>query len=246
MGGQGSLSHHERGLALRGAGSQGKRHRRTVFRDIGTRAWYDYLGWANPVEYSSQRVHFGRAQMKAGCNLLVDRSVDFTALPLEKMLNLHVHWGTKEAWTGFFDEREALIEEWGKLGKLVFVMTGDLHKSFAIQVTDNIWEFCCGPHNSLNHVPKNDESDRPTTGKWKFGPRECDLKWSSDILPDVPRLERLYPHFCVVQVNNVGNMPQKLGGKRLVAYPHPQVIFQYFDGWTGALAYAQSITRPRD
>ena len=43
------------------------------------------------------------------------------------------------------------------------------------------------------------------------------------LLPDLPRLQRLYPHFCVVQVNNVFNMPKKLGGKRLVAYPHPLV-----------------------
>lgn len=63
--------------------------------------------------------------------------------------------------------------------------------------------------------------------------------------PDLPRLERLYPHFCVVQVNNVFNMPQQLGGKRLVAYPHPQVVFQYFDGRTGELAYAHSIVLPR-
>ena len=148
----------------------------------------------------------------------------------------------EEAWTAFFDEREILINEWDKIGKKVFVMTGDLHNSFAIQVTDNVWEFCCGPHNSVNHVPKNDEMDRPATGKFKFGPRECDIRWSSYILPDLPRMERLYPHFCVVQVNNVFNMPAKLGDKRLVAYPHPQVIFQYFDGRTGELAYAESIT----
>ncbi|MGC6457634.1 MAG: alkaline phosphatase D family protein [Akkermansiaceae bacterium] len=369
---------HELVNDIWGAGTLGKRHRRTVFRDIGTRAWYDYLGWANPVEHP-QRVHFGKAQMKKGSNLLVDRSIDFTKLPLQTMLNLHVHWGTKEAgvndmnydnddghknsyvygidkvvdkhtlklhmpakvdgevsysigrssygkfrvsncefylldtrgardmhdvrdrgkeglsmlgtqqrdwliesmknsdadfffltstvpfmiphsgaggfeadaankeeaWTGFFDEREKLISEWEKLGKNVFVLTGDLHNSFAIQITDKIWEFCCGPHNSVNHVPKNDESDRPATGKWKFGPRECDIKWSSYILPDIPRLQRLYPHFCVVQVNNVFNMPQKLGEKRLVAYPHPQVVFQYYDGRTGELAYAQSVTLPR-
>ena len=126
--------------------------------------------------------------------------------------------------------------------KKVFVMTGDIHNSFAIKVTDNVWEFCCGPHNSVNHVPALDESDRPATGKWKFGPRECDIRWSSYILPDLPRLERLYPHYCVVQVNNVFNMPKKLGDQRWVAYPHPQVIFQYFDGRTGDLAYAESVT----
>ena len=360
-----------------GSSEAGKRHRRTVFRDIGTRAWHDYLGWANPMEFKHP-VYVSRGQMKAGSDLLVDPTADFNALPLSEMMNLHVHWGTpeagandirydndeghknsyvydiaeivdahtlrlhmpariddevtysigrrsygkqrigncefffldtrgdrdmhdtsqrdkpgtsmiglpqrewlirsmkesdadfffvistvpfmiphtgaggfeqssnkEEAWTGFFHERELLIAEWEKLGKKVFVMTGDLHNSFAIKVTDNVWEFCCGPHNSVNHVPANDESGRPATGKWKFGPRECDIRWSSYILPDLPRLERLYPHFCVVQVNNVFNMPQKLGDERWVAYPHPQVVFQYYDGRTGELDYAEAVSVDR-
>ena len=370
---------HELVNDIWGSAETGKRHRRTVFRDIGTQAWFDYLGWANPTEYQHP-VHFGKATMVAGSDLLHDSEADFTKMPLDEMGTLHVHWGTttagvnditldddsghknsyvydiaevvdehtlrlhmpakvsdtgisysigrrsygkkrvgncefyfvdtrgdrdmhdvkdrgkpgvsmlgkpqrewllrsmkesdadfffvistvpfmiphsgaggfeadnankEEAWTGFFDEREALIDEWETIGKRVFVMTGDLHNSFAIKVTDNVYEFCCGPHNSVNHVPVNDESDRPATGKFKFGPRECDILWSSYILPDLPRLERLYPHFCVVQVNNVFNMPQQLGGKRLVAYPHPQVVFQYFDGRTGELAYAHSIVLPR-
>ncbi|MCA9179172.1 MAG: metallophosphoesterase family protein [Planctomycetales bacterium] len=366
---------HELVNDIWGSAEAGKRHRRTVFRDIGVHAWHDYLGWANPMEFKHP-VHYGRANMQAGSDLLKDPDADFTKLPLHEMTNLHVHWGTKEAgandmrydnddghknsyvydivevvdahtlklhmaakvtdevtysigrrnygkfrvsnceyflldtrgdrdmhdvrqrdkpgvsmlgqpqrewllrsmresdadfffvistvpfmiphsgaggfesdaankeeaWTGFFAERELLIGEWEKLGKKVFVMTGDLHNSFAIKITDDIWEFCCGPHNSVNHVPKLDESDRPATGKWKFGPRECDIRWSSYILPDVPRLERLYPHFCVVQVNNVFNQPLQLGGKRWVAYPHPQVVFQYYDGRTGELAYAESVT----
>jgi hypothetical protein len=152
----------------------------------------------------------------------------------------------EEAWTAFFDEREILIKEWEKMGKKVFVMTGDLHNSFAIKITDNIWEFCCGPHNSVNHVPKNDEMDRPATGIFKFGPRECDIRWSSYILPDLERLERLYPYYAVVQVNNVFNMPKKLGGERWVAYPHPQVVFQYYNGNTGELEYAESISTTRE
>ncbi len=335
---------HELVNDIWGSAEAGKRHRRTVFRDIGTQAWFDYLGWANPMEHKHP-IHFGKASMKAGSDLLVDKDTDFTRLPLSEMLNLHVHWGTpeagvndmiydndegnknsyvydivevvdahtlrlhmparvddqdlsysigrrsygkfrvsncefylidtrgdrdmhdvtqrdkpgvsmlgkpqrewllkslkesdaefcfvistvpfmiphsgaggfeadeenkEEAWTGFFEEREMLINQWDKLGKKVFVMTGDLHNSFAIRITDNVWEFCCGPHNSVNHVPKLDESDRPATGKFKFGPRECDIRWSSYVLPDVPRLERLYPYFCVVQVNNVFNMPTAL------------------------------------
>ncbi|NNM31294.1 MAG: metallophosphoesterase family protein [Akkermansiaceae bacterium] len=369
---------HELVNDIWGAGTPGKRHRRTVFRDIGTYAWFNYLGWANPVEHP-QGVHFGRARMEAGSDLLVDSLADFTKLPLDKMLNLHVHWGTpqagvndmiydnddghknsyvygieevvdrhtlrlhmpakvsdevsysigrrsygkfrvsncefflldtrgardmhdirqrakpglsmlgtaqrdwllesmrasdadfffvvssvpfmiphsgaggfeadfankEEAWTGFFHEREMLIKEWDKLGKKVFVMTGDLHNSFAIKVNDHVWEFCCGPHNSVNHVPELDESGRPATGRWKFGPRECDIRWSSYILADLERLERLYPYFCIVQVNNVFNMPQKLGGTRWVAYPHPQVVFQYYHGRTGELAYAEAISLDR-
>ena len=370
---------HELVNDIWGSSEAGKRHRRTVFRDIGTYAWMDYLGWANPMQFK-HRIHFGVGSMKAGSNLLHDPTADFTNLPLKEMLNLHVHWGTpeagvndlkydndegnknsyvydivevvdrhtlrlhmpakvddpslsysigrrsygkfrvsncefflidtrgdrdmhdvrdrgkegvsmigrhqrewllrsmkesdadfyfvvstvpfmiphsgaggfevdaankEEAWTGFFDERELLIREWDKMGKKVFVMTGDLHNSFAIKVTDNVWEFCCGPHNSVNHVPVNDESNRPATGKFKFGPRECDIRWSSYILPDLPRLERLYPHFCVVQINNVFNQPKQLGGKRWVAYPHPQVVFQYYDGRTGELDYAEAISLDR-
>ncbi len=367
---------HELVNDIWGSGEAGKRHRRTVFRDIGTQAWFDYLGWANPMAHQHP-VHFGIGSMKAGSDILFDPQSDFTAMPISEMSNLHVHWGTaeagvndmkydndagvansyvydiarvidknrlrlhmpakvnddsmsysigrrsygsfrvsnceffildtrgdrdmhdvsnrdkpgvsmlgkpqhewllnsmkasdadfffvissvpfmiphsgaggfeadednkEEAWTGFIDEREKLIDAWDKLGKKVFVMTGDLHNSFAIKVTDNVWEFCCGPHNSVNHVPELDESDRPATGKWKFGPREMDIRWSSYVLADVPRLERLYPHFCVVQINNVFNMPKKIGGKRLVAFPHPQVIFQYYDGQSGELAYAEAIS----
>lgn len=366
---------HELVNDIWGTGTAGKRHRRTVFRDIGTYAWYDYLGWANPTAHDAE-LHVGRGSMKAGSDLLTDSTVDFTQMPLNEMLNLHVHWDTpeagvndmkydnddghpnayvydivevvdahtlrlhmpakttdvvtysvgrrsygkfqvancefylidtrsardmhdvkerdrpglsmlgaaqkrwlidsmqqsdasffffissvpfmiphsgaggfesdaankEEAWTGFFDEREQLIEFWKDLNKPVFVMTGDLHNSFAVKITDKIWEFCCGPHNSVNHVPALDESNRPATGPFKFGPRACDIRWSSYILPDLPRLERLYPHFCIVQVNNVFNMPQKIGDTRWVAYPHPQIIFQYYDGRTGELAYAESIS----
>lgn len=366
---------HELVNDIWGAGSAGRRHRRTVFRDIGTRAWQDYLGWANPTAHDA-KLHFGVAHFRAGSDLLIDSEADFTTLPLDAMSNLHVHWGTstagvndirydddsgdpnsrvydivevvdahtlklhtpavatgkqaysigqrsygrvrvancdiflldtrshrqmhdirqpdkpglsmlgaeqrawlqesmrtsdadffflvssvpmmvphsgaggfefdeankEEAWVAFLDERESLVEFWDALGKPVMVMTGDLHNSFAIKITDRVWEFCCGPHNSVNHVPKNDEGDRPATGWYESGPRKCDIRWSSYILPDIPRLDRCYPYYCVVQVNNVFNMPPRLGGERFVAYPHPQVILQYFDGRTGELAYSETIT----
>lgn len=373
---------HELVNDIWGTGTAGMRHRRTVFRDIGVRAWRDYLGWANPPpapNASHPPIHFGRAQLTAGSDLLVDPAADFSRLPLKAMNNLHVHWGTptagvndikldddsgdpnsrvydivgvvnpttlklhmpakvsgeasysigspsygkmrvsnceiflldtrgqrdmhdvrqpgkpglsmlgkaqrewllrsmresdadfffvvsstpftiphsgaggfefdaqnkEEAWVVFLDERELLIREWDKIGKPVMVMTGDLHNSFAIQITDKVWEFCVGPHNSVNHVPALDEANRPATGKFVSGPRTVDIRWSSYMLPDLPRLQRLYPYYCVVQVNNAFNNPVELGGARWVAYPHPQVVLQYFDGRTGKLAYAEAIVKPR-
>ncbi len=370
---------HELVNDIWGAGSIGRRDRRAVFRDIGTRAWLDYLGWASPAAFPHD-VHHGRAELQAGSDVLTDAAADFNRLPLSEMLNLHVHWGTaeagvndlkfdedslgdpnarvyevvevldsnrlrirppavsdgeaaysigrrsygsfrvancefflldtrgarqmhdtrlpaqpgltmlgddqrewliaemrasdadfffvissvpfmiphagaggfeaaankEEAWTAFLDEREKLINFWETLARPVFVMTGDLHNSFAIKITDRVWEFCSGPHNSVNHVPCLDEADRPATGNFLSGNRSCDIRWSTYILPDLSRLQRLYPHYLVVQVNNVFNMPRQLGGKRRVAFPHPQVIFKYHEGRTGNLVYAESVTLPRE
>jgi hypothetical protein len=51
----------------------------------------------------------------------------------------------------------------------------------------------------------------------------------------------------VVQLNNVFNNPKVFGRanepdqKRWVAFPRPQVVFQYYNGLTGKLRYAHSI-----
>ncbi|MFT5109153.1 MAG: alkaline phosphatase D, partial [Pseudoalteromonas tetraodonis] len=147
-----------------------------------------------------------------------------------------------DAWTVFLEEREELIEFWDALeDKSVFVLTGDLHNSFAIKVTDNVHEFASGPHNSINHAPAVDEGDRPANGKFKYGPRECDIRWSSYVSEDIPRANRTFPHYCVVQVNNVFNNPLERDGERWFAFPHPQVIFQFFNALTGELAYSETI-----
>ena len=66
-------------------------------------------------------------------------------------------------------------------------------------------------------------------------------RWSTTAMGDIPREHRMFPHFCVVQINNVLNNPQERGGTRWIAYPRPHVIFQYHDAKTGALRYAESI-----
>ena len=354
-----------------GAGTPGLRDRRAVFRDVGVRAWYDYLGWSNPTTYS-QPVHFGKARLKAGSDVLVDPEADFTRLDLKQATNLHVHWGTEtagvndnaldgvggdpnagvyriekvldknrlkvfpaakqdgtvsysigrrsyyrlrisncdfflvdtrglremhdtrqpdkpglsmlgkeqrewlmdgmkksdadflfvvssvnfmvphvgggavrttnkdDAWTVFLDEREKLIDFWDTLGKPVFVLTGDLHNSFVIKITDNVWEMASGPHNSNNHWA-SDEGDRPPNGRFQYGPRAVDIRWSTYYRTDIPREHLQHPNFCVVKVNNTFNNPTRPGTTRRVAFPRPQVIFRYFDGRTGELKYAESI-----
>ncbi len=360
-----------------GAGTPGHRDRRAVFRDIGTLAWYDYLGWADPVEFT-QDVSFGHARLVAGSDLLRDPQAGFTQIDWDQTANLHVHWGTAtagvddtiydvdaegdpnakvydileviddhtlrispaavatgqasysvgrrsyskftvgnadyflldtkthreyhditeadkpglsilgteqrdwlkaemaaseadfffvfssvpfmvphrgaggyamadnkdESWTVFVDEREKLITFWETLDKPVFVLTGDLHNSYSIKITDQIWEFCSGPHNSVNHR-LSDEGNRPNSGLWQFDSREMDIRWSTFILDDIPRPERMHPHYAVVQINNVFNNPLKLGEERWVAYEHPQVIFQFFDARTGELRYAESVSTKR-
>jgi len=359
-----------------GAGSPGLRDRRAVFRDIGVRAWYDYLGWSNPTAFP-QPVHFGLAEVKGGQKVLTDRKADFTKLDLAQVNNLHIHWGGKtagvnenalddvgghpsagvyrivkvldanrveidpappqdgrvsysigrrsyfrmrisncdffvcdtrgqrqmhdkqnpakkgvsmlgleqrkwlleetkksdadflfvvssvnfmvphvgggkvradnkdDAWTVFYDEREMLIDAFDALPQPVFMLTGDLHNSFVCKITENVWEFASGPHNSNNHW-STDEGDRPANGKFQYGPRPIDIRWSTHFRNDIPRDELSHPTYCVVQLNNVYNNPKKVGGTRWIAYPRPQVMFQYFDGRTGKLRYAESVlAKPR-
>mgnify|MGYP004378183813 FL=1 len=68
-----------------------------------------------------------------------------------------------------------------------------------------------------------------------------DIRWSSHFRADIPRFNLQHPYFCVVQVNNVYNNPIEPSGTRWVAFPRPQVIFQYYHGKTGHLAYAESV-----
>jgi phosphodiesterase/alkaline phosphatase D-like protein len=148
--------------------------------------------------------------------------------------------GRDDAWTIFIEERKEMIDFWTSLGKPVFVLAGDLHDSFAVQVSETVFEFAAGPHNSRNHT-LGAEGDRPINGKYTSVDREVDIHWSTFNMNDVPLGLRDHPNYCVVKVNNVFNNPLEEGKDRWVAYPKPQVIFQYYDGYTGELLYAESI-----
>jgi hypothetical protein len=145
-----------------------------------------------------------------------------------------------EAWTGFVTEREGLIRFWESLGKHVFVLTGDVHNSFSVKVTDRIWELASGPHNSRNHRA-DAQGDTPPNGLFDSRGRKVDIRWSSYFMKDMPAPLVRQPIYTVVQLNNVFNNPVEPGKDRFVAYPHPQVIVQYFNGLSGDLLYAESI-----
>ena len=145
-----------------------------------------------------------------------------------------------DAWTVFLREREELIRFWDGLGKPVFVLTGDLHNSFAIQVTDNVWELASGPHNSVNH-PASSEGDRPPNGPYDSFGRNVDIRWSTYLLNEIPNEMRNRVIYTVVRVNNVFRNEVQPGVNRWVAYNKPQAVFQYYDGITGELLYAESI-----
>lgn len=64
------------------------------------------------------------------------------------------------------------------------------------------------------------------------------------LLSDIPREHRRFPNYCVVQVNNVFDNPVEPGSHRWVAFPRPQVMFQFFDGHTGDLKYVETVHAP--
>jgi len=148
--------------------------------------------------------------------------------------------GKDDAWTAFTWEREELIQFWDSLKRPVIVMTGDLHNSWAVKVTDTVWEFAAGPHNSQNH-PLLSEGSRPINGKFDSRGRQCDIRWSSFILNDVPGKLRHLPIYAIAQINNVYPNPDAQGKERWVAYPRPHLVIQYYNGFTGDLLYAEAV-----
>jgi len=152
-----------------------------------------------------------------------------------------------DAWTVFLHEREKLIRFWtDEIRRPVFVMTGDLHNSFAIRVTDNVWEFASAPHNSPNHRSDIDAGGVPIQGTFQYGPRPCEVRWSTYVKSDIPREHRRFPNYCVVQVNNVFDNPTHPDSHRWLRYPRPYVMFQFFDGRDGTLKYVETVHASAD
>jgi alkaline phosphatase D len=147
---------------------------------------------------------------------------------------------TDEAWPGFLRERNQLLDFWDTLGKPVLVLSGDLHNSFSARITERIWEFGCSPQGSGNHDLAS-ESDRPVQGAYDSFGRPADIRWSTFFSNDVPQEMRRHPFFTRVRINNTFDNARQAGEPRAVAYPRPQAIVSFHDGFTGDLLYAETV-----
>ena len=145
-----------------------------------------------------------------------------------------------DSWTYYLHEREELIRFWESLKRPVMVLTGDLHNSFSVKISERVWEFCCSPRHLRNHTLSS-EGRRPTIGPYRSGQRTCDIRWGSFFLNDVPKELRNRPFYTIVQVNNVFNNPLLEGKDRWIAYPEPQAVIQFHDGRSGELLYAEAV-----
>jgi len=354
-----------------GAGQVGSRPRRGVFRDIAVQAWYDYLGWSNPVD-PRPPIHFGTASLEAHSTVLFDRKAEFRKLDLEQAAELHVHWGgpnagllgkqydtfggdpnagvyrvlrvidanrlqiepparedgaagysigrpsyftmrpancefvfldtrghrdlppsdnpgrkdlsilgrkqklwaktamaasdadcffvvssvnfmiphladvgteteQEDSWTGYVAERDEMLRFFEGLGRKVFLLTGDLHNSFVVKISDNVWEIASGPHNSGNAYVLS-EGGRPANGSYDSYGTECFIRWSTWFANRETVRAAPQKVYCIVSVNNV--LPRAdaaAGGAGWQAFPHPQVTFAFHDGLSGRLLYAESV-----
>ncbi len=151
-----------------------------------------------------------------------------------------------DGWTAQPKERAELLAIAESLHKPVFFLTGDLHKSFVARLAPGVYDVGTGPHTSNAHR-LGDAGGSPPSGWFQSGDRLVNMLWSSNqFRNDSDRTKRGpgrdWPIYTVVRVNNAYNIPDKEGKARWIAYPEPQVIFEFRDGYSGDLVFAHSVT----
>lgn len=151
-----------------------------------------------------------------------------------------------DGWTAQLSERAELLSLVQSLAKPVFFLTGDLHKSFVARIAPGVYDIATGPHTSAPHR-LGDAGGSPPSGWYKSGDRLVNILWSStqyrnDSTNRTRRPGNDWPIYTVVKVNNAYNVPDAIGKDRWIAYPEPQVIFEFHDGYTGDLVFAHSVS----
>ena len=101
----------------------------------------------------------------------------------------------------------------------------------------------CGPHTSQSHR-MGDAGGSPPSGWYDSGARLINLIWTSrQFRNDNDRSNAGgWPIYTLVRVNNAFNIPDDNGRDLWIAYPEPQVIIEFRNGYTGELTFAYSIS----
>jgi alkaline phosphatase D len=148
----------------------------------------------------------------------------------------------EDGFTGAVKERDELLKFFDDLEKPVIIFTGDLHNAFAIQISDNVWEFMIGPINSGNH-PIATAGNPPYGGWFDSEGWPVKIKWVSGFPNELNYKEMRNKYYGVIQVNNVIKtaIPKK-EGIQWVAYDEPQVIVRCHDAYNGNIIYAEGIS----
>lgn len=155
--------------------------------------------------------------------------------------------GKDDGWTAQLHEREQILELAQTLGKPVFFLTGDLHKSFVARIAPGIYDIASGPHTSSNHRI-GDAGGSPPAGWYQSGDRLVNVLWSSNQYRNDSggtagqARGKGWPVYTTIRVNNAFNVPKADGKDNWQAYPEPQVIFEFRDGYTGELVFAHSVS----
>lgn len=149
-----------------------------------------------------------------------------------------------DGFPGFAHERELILNELDRLDKPVMFLTGDVHASVSAQITDNIWEFMVAPFSSNGH-PIGTLGNMPFTGWYEAEGRPVKIKWVASGPNNVhySRLHRTF--FAVIRLNNVFTAPRPDGegpGYQFIPYEYPQAIISWYDGYTGHLAYSETVS----
>ena len=147
-----------------------------------------------------------------------------------------------DGFCAYVNDREELIEMMDGIEKPIMILTGDVHHPFAVQITDNVWEFLCSPMSSANH-PIGTAGLPPLGGWFDSQGRKVKIKWAGGYPDNVHYLRQRHSIYTVIDVNNIVKAGRNDGpGYQFIAYDEPQVIVRFHDGYTGDLLYAEGIS----
>ena len=147
-----------------------------------------------------------------------------------------------DGFPSFVHEREELLNFFDGLARNVIIFSGDVHHSASVRITDNVWELLCGPLGSTGH-PLATLGNPPLGGEWESQGRKVQIRWAAGFPNNLPYQRTRNTYYGMVQVNNVTAVghPDR-PGHQWIAHTAPSVTIRWHDGYTGRLAYAETIS----